>query len=141
MAIKIVKQNGATIDETFVAHAVNEVGADPVFIDQIDGNSYHKFDDTKVTVTTTGANASTFGIKVLDAADADDLVIMKKLKQSSKVQLEIADKKRVFDVTVGNDMITLLKGIIDDDATIKGRVTTFFNDRNTVYASFGLPND
>lgn len=141
MAIKIVRQNGEAIDETFVAHAVSEAGADPVFIDQIDGNTYHKFDDTKVTVTTTGANASTFNVKVLDAADADDLAVMKKLKESSKVQLEIADKKRVFDETVGNDMITLLKGIIDDDATIKGRVTTFFNDRNTVYASFGLPND
>ena len=96
MAQKIYGVNDIAQEDDFVAPVVTD-DATPEYLDNIDGKAYFSYDDSKVTVDASGTNASKYGVAVLDASDADDLVILNSLKKVSKIQMEVADIQAAFD--------------------------------------------
>lgn len=138
MAQKIYGINDIAQEDDFVAPVATD-DATPEYLDNIDGKSYFSYDDTKVTIDASGTNASKYGVAVLDASDADDLVILNSLKKISKIQMEVADIQTAFDEA--NPRHLQLEGLVANDSGLATKIATLKSDINAVYSSRGLPTD
>ena len=138
MAQKIYGINDIAQDDDYVAPVVTD-DATPEYLQNIDGKAYFSYDDAKVTVDSTGTNASKYGVAVLDASDADDLVILNNLKTTNKIQMEVADIQAAFDVA--NPRHLQLEGLVSNDSGLATKIATLKSDINAVYSSRGLPTD
>ena len=138
MAQKIYGVNDIAQEDDFVAPVVTD-DATPEYLDNIDGKAYFSYDDSKVTVDASGTNASKYGVAVLDASDADDLVILNSLKKVSKIQMEVADIQAAFDEA--NPRHLQLEGLVANDSGLATKIATLKSDINAVYSSRGLPTD
>ena len=98
MAKKVFSLKEIALEDDYVHPAVS-TGTGPVALMTIDGYNYSSYDDGEVTITTTGANDTKYGVKVMDATDADDLAILKKLRKTPSLMLERATLQEVFDDT------------------------------------------
>ena len=138
MAQKIYGVNDISQEDDFVAPVVTD-DATPEYLENIDGKAYFSYDDSKVTVDASGTNASKYGVAVLDASDADDLVILNSLKKVSKIQMEVADIQAAFDEA--NPRHLQLEGLVANDSGLATKIATLKSDINAVYSSRGLPTD
>ena len=138
MAQKIYGVNDIAQEDDFVAPVVTD-DATPEYLDNIDGKAYFSYDDSKVTIDASGTNASKYGVAVLDASDADDLVILNSLKKVSKIQMEVADIQAAFDEA--NPRHLQLEGLVANDSGLATKIATLKSDINAVYSSRGLPTD
>lgn len=138
MAQKIYGINDIAQDDDYVAPVVTD-DATPEYLNNIDGKAYFSYDDAKVTVDASGTNASKYGVAVLDASDADDLVILNNLKTTNKIQMEVADIQAAFDVA--NPRHLQLEGLVSNDSGLATKIATLKSDINAVYSSRGLPTD
>lgn len=138
MAQKIYGINDIAQEDDFVAPVVTD-DATPEYLENIDGKAYFSYDDSKVTVDASGTNASKYGVAVLDASDADDLVILNSLKKVSKIQMEVADIQAAFDEA--NPRHLQLEGLVANDSGLATKIATLKSDINAVYSSRGLPTD
>lgn len=138
MAQKIYGVNDIAQEDDFVAPVVTD-DATPEYLENIDGKAYFSYDDSKVTVDASGTNASKYGVAVLDASDADDLVILNSLKKVSKIQMEVADIQAAFDEA--NPRHLQLEGLVANDSGLATKIATLKSDINAVYSSRGLPTD
>ena len=138
MAQKIYGINDIAQDDDYVAPVVTD-DATPEYLQNIDGKAYFSYDDAKVTVDATGTNASKYGVAVLDASNADDLVILNNLKTTNKIQMEVADIQAAFDVA--NPRHLQLEGLVSNDSGLATKIATLKSDINAVYSSRGLPTD
>ena len=138
MAQKIYGINDIAQEDDFVAPVVTD-DATPEYLDNIDGKAYFSYDDSKVTIDASGTNASKYGVAVLDASDADDLVILNSLKKVSKIQMEVADIQAAFDEA--NPRHLQLEGLVANDSGLATKIATLKSDINAVYSSRGLPTD
>ena len=138
MAQKIYGVNDIAQEDDFVAPVVTD-DATPEYLENIDGKAYFSYDDSKVTIDASGTNASKYGVAVLDASDADDLVILNSLKKVSKIQMEVADIQAAFDEA--NPRHLQLEGLVANDSGLATKIATLKSDINAVYSSRGLPTD
>ena len=138
MAQKIYGINDIAQDDDYGAPVVTD-DATPEYLNNIDGKAYFSYDDAKVTVDATGTNASKNGVAVLDASDADDLVILNNLKTTNKIQMEVAEIQAAFDVA--NPRHLQLEGLVSNDSGLATKIATLKSDINAVYSSRGLPTD
>ena len=138
MAQKIYGVNDIAQEDDFVAPVVTD-DATPEYLDNIDGKAYFSYDDSKVTIDASGTNASKYGVAVLDASDADDLVILNSLKKVSKIQMEVSDIQAAFDEA--NPRHLQLEGLVANDSGLATKIATLKSDINAVYSSRGLPTD
>ena len=138
MAQKIYGINDIAQEDDYVAPVVTD-DATPEYLQNIDGKAYFSYDDSKVTVDATGTNASKYGVAVLDASDADDLVILNSLKKVSKIQMEVADIQAAFDEA--NPRHLQLEGLVANDSGLATKIATLKSDINAVYSGRGLPTD
>lgn len=138
MAQKIYGINDIAQEDDYVAPVVTD-DATPEYLQNIDGKAYFSYDDTKVTIDASGTNASKYGVAVLDASDADDLVILNSLKKISKIQMEVADIQTAFDEA--NPRHLQLEGLVSNDSGLATKIATLKSDINAVYSSRGLPTD
>ncbi len=138
MAQKIYGINDIAQEDDFVAPVVTD-DATPEYLENIDGKAYFSYDDSKVTIDASGTNASKYGVAVLDASDADDLVILNSLKKVSKIQMEVADIQAAFDEA--NPRHLQLEGLVANDSGLATKIATLKSDINAVYSSRGLPTD
>ena len=138
MAQKIYGVNDIAQEDDFVAPVVTD-DATPEYLENIDGKAYFSYDDSKVTIDASGTNASKYGVAVLDASDADDLVILNSLKKVSKIQMEVADIQAAFDEA--NPRHLQLEGLVANDSGLATKIATLKSDINAVYSGRGLPTD
>ncbi len=138
MAQKIYGVNDIAQEDDFVAPVVTD-DATPEYLDNIDGKAYFSYDDSKVTIDASGTNASKYGVAVLDASDADDLVILNSLKKVSKIQMEVSEIQEAFDEA--NTRHLQLEGLVANDSGLATKIATLKSDINAVYSSRGLPTD
>jgi len=138
MAQKIYGINDIAQEDDFVAPVVTD-DATPEYLENIDGKAYFSYDDSKVTIDASGTNASKYGVAVLDASDADDLVILNSLKKVSKIQMEVADIQAAFDEA--NPRHLQLEGLVANDSGLATKIATLKSDINAVYSGRGLPTD
>jgi len=138
MAQKIYGINDIAQEDDFVAPVVTD-DATPEYLENIDGKAYFSYDDSKVTIDASGTNASKYGVAVLDASDADDLVILNSLKKVSKIQMEVADIQAAFDEA--NPRHLQLEGLVANDSGLATKIASLKSDINAVYSSRGLPTD
>ena len=137
MAKKIYGVKEIAQDSDYVAPVVNS-GDGPISLATIDSMAYFSYDDTEVTVTTTGANDTVYGVKVLDATDADDLAILKKLRNIPMIAMKVAIKNEAFDESYSK--VEVLHGLANDTAAITTAIGTLKTDINAIYDEYGLPN-
>ena len=138
MAQKIYGVNDIAQEDDFVAPVVTD-DATPEYLDNIDGKAYFSYDDSKVTIDASGTNASKYGVAVLDASDADDLVILNSLKKVSKIQMEVSEIQAAFDEA--NPRHLQLEGLVANDSGLATKIATLKSDINAVYSGRGLPTD
>tara|TARA_Y100000389_G_scaffold49759_1_gene45456 strand:- start:1042 stop:1461 length:420 start_codon:yes stop_codon:yes gene_type:complete len=136
MAKKVFRLKEIALESDYVHPAVS-TGTGPVALMTIDGYNYSSYDDGEVTITTTGANDTTYGVKVMDATDADDLAIMKKLRKTPSLMLERATLQEVFDDTYSK--VEVYDALINDVTAVKTAHDTLKSDINAVFTNHGLP--
>ena len=103
----------------------------------IDGYGYSYYDDGEVTITTTGANDTKYGVKVMDATDAGDLVVLKDLRMTPSLMLERSTLQQTFDDTYSK--VEVYDALINDVTAVKTAHNQLKSDINAVYTDKGLP--
>lgn len=136
MAKKVFRLKEIALEDDYVHPAVS-TGTGPVALMTIDGYNYSSYDDGEVTITTDGTNASKYDVKVMDATDADDLAVMKKLRKTPSLMLERATLQEVFDDTYSK--VEVYDAFINDVTAVKTAHDTLKGDINAVFTNHGLP--
>jgi len=136
MAKKVFSLKEIALEDDYVHPAVS-TGTGPVALMSIDGYNYSSYDDGEVTITADGTNASKYGVKVMDATDADDLAIMKKLRKTPSLMMERASLQEVFDDTYSK--VEVYDAMFNDVAAVKTAHNTLKGDINAVFTNHGLP--
>lgn len=136
MAKKVFSLKEIALEDDYVHPAVS-TGTGPVALMTIDGYNYSSYDDGEVTITTTGANDTKYGVKVMDATDADDLAILKKLRKTPSLMLERASIQEVFDETYSK--VEVYDAMFNDVSAVKTAHDTLKGDINAVFTNHGLP--
>jgi hypothetical protein len=136
MAKKVFSLKEIALEDDYVHPAVS-TGTGPVALMTIDGYNYSSYDDGEVTITTTGANDTKYGVKVMDATDAEDLAILKKLRKTPSLMLERAALQEVFDDTYSK--VEIYDALINDVTAVKTAHDTLKGDINAVFTNHGLP--
>lgn len=136
MAKKVFSLKEIALEDDYVHPAVS-TGTGPVALMTIDGYNYSSYDDGEVTITADGTNASKYGVKVMDATDADDLAIMKKLRKTPSLMMERASLQEVFDDTYSK--VEVYDAMFNDVAAVKTAHNTLKSDINAVFTNHGLP--
>lgn len=114
-----------------------QVEKGPVALMTIDGYGYSYYDDGEVTITTTGANDTKYGVKVMDATDAGDLVVLKDLRMTPSLMLERSTLQQTFDDTYSK--VEVYDALINDVTAVKTAHNQLKSDINAVYTDKGLP--
>ena len=136
MAKKVFRLKEIALSSDYVHPAVS-TGDGPEALMTLDGYNYSSYDDGEVTITTTGANDTVYGVKVMDATDADDLAILKKLRKTPSLMLERAALQEVFDDTYSK--VEIYDAMINDVSAVKTAHDTLKGDINSVFTNHGLP--
>ena len=136
MAKKVFRVKEIALEDDYTHPAVSS-GEGPVALISLDGFGYSYYDDGEVTITTDGTNASKYGVKVMDASDADDLVILKKLRMTPSLMMERATLQQAFDDTYSK--VEVYDALINDVTAVKTAHNQLKSDINAVYTDKGLP--
>ena len=136
MAKQVFRVKEIALEDDYVHPAVSS-GTGPVALMTIDGYGYSYYDDGEVTITTDGANASKYGVKVLDATDADDLVVLKNLRTTPALMLERSTLQQTFDDA--HSKVEVYDALINDVTAVKTAHNQLKSDINAVYTDKGLP--
>ena len=97
--------------------------------------NFFSYDDSEVTVDAS-TNASKYGVKVLDASDADDLADLQALRNTVSIAMEVA--RKVEDFEAQYPKVVIYDAIINDVSAVKTAVETLKTDVNAIYANYGL---
>jgi len=136
MAKKVFRVKEIALEDDYTHPAVSS-GEGPVALISLDGFGYSYYDDGEVTITTDGTNASKYGVKVMDASDADDLVILKKLRMTPSLMMERSTLQQAFDDTYSK--VEVYDALINDVTAVKTAHNQLKSDINAVYTDKGLP--
>ena len=129
MAKKVFRVKEIALEDDYTHPAVSS-GEGPVALISLDGYGYSYYDDGEVTITADGTNASKYGVKVMDASDADDLVILKKLRMTPSLMMERSTLQQAFDDTYSK--VEVYDALINAHNQLK-------SDINAIYTDKGLP--
>ena len=136
MAKKVFKLKEIAHESDYVQPVVSS-GTGPISLQTMDGFAFFSYDDSEVTVDASGTNASKYGVKVLDASDADDLADLQALRNTVSIAMEVA--KKVEDFEAKYPKVVIYDAIINDVSAVKTAVATLKTDVNAIYANYGLP--
>ena len=136
MAKKVFKVKEITQEADYVAPVVSS-GTGPISLMTMDSYAFFSYDDSEVTVNTSGANDTKYGVHVLDASDADDLADLKALRNTTSIAMEVA--KKVEDFEAQYPKVVIYDAIINDVSAVKTAIETLKTDVNAIYANYGLP--
>ena len=136
MAQKVFKLKEIAQEGDYVQPVVSG-GSGPISFQRMDGFAFFSYDDSEVTVDASGTNASKYGVKVLDASDADDLADLKALRNTVSIAMEVA--RKVEDFEAQYPKVVIYDAIINDVSAVKTAVETLKTDVNAIYANYGLP--
>ena len=136
MAKNVFKVKEIALEADYVAPVVSS-GNGPLSLQTMDSYAFFSYDDSEVTVDASGTNASKYGVKVLDASDADDLADMKALRHTVSIAMEVA--RKVEDFEAEYPKVVIYDAIINDVSAVKTAIETLKTDVNAIYANYGLP--
>ena len=136
MAKKVFRVKEIALEDDYTHPAVSS-GEGPVALISLDGYGYSYYDDGEVTITADGTNASKYGVKVMDASDADDLVILKKLRMTPSLMMERSTLQQAFDDTYSK--VEVYDALINDVTAVKTAHNQLKSDINAIYTDKGLP--
>ena len=136
MAKQVFRVKEIALEDDYTHPAVSS-GEGPVALISLDGYGYSYYDDGEVTITADGTNASKYGVKVMDATDADDLVVLKQLRMTPALMLERSTLQQTFDDA--HSKVEVYDALINDVTAVKTAHNQLKSDINAIYTDKGLP--